>query len=93
MENSFLPYSPGQFAATPLERPSRTVWRKDNSEQLRLITNCDLALYDLESWKNLLGISVQISLFGDGGCNWGEAGTGCSTPHTIIDGIYTHISS
>ncbi|KAF3388108.1 hypothetical protein DPV78_012303 [Talaromyces pinophilus] len=85
---SYLSYSPGQFAATHLERPSRTVWRKDNSEQLRLITNCDLALYDLESWKNLLGISVQISLFGDGGCNWGEAGTGCSTPHTIAQNLH-----
>lgn len=64
---SYLSYSSRQFAPTPLERASRTVWRKDNFEQSRLISDCDLALHDLKSWKNLPGMSVQVSLFGNGG--------------------------
>ncbi|RAO73194.1 uncharacterized protein BHQ10_009206 [Talaromyces amestolkiae] len=60
-------YSSNRFAPTPSERASMTVWREDEFEQSRLISNCDLALHDLESWKGLPGMSVQISLFGDGG--------------------------
>lgn len=64
---SYPSYSSDCFAPTPVERESRRVWREDNFEQSRLISDCDLALHDLKSWKGLPGMSVQISLFGKGG--------------------------
>lgn len=73
-------YSSNRFAPSPAERASRTVWREDEFEQSRLISNCDLALHDLESWKGLPGMSVQISLFGDGGY-----AIGVKLAHTLGD--------
>lgn len=64
---SYPSYSSDRFAPTTLERASRTVWREDDFEQSLLISDCDLALHDLKSREGLPGMSVQISLFGDGG--------------------------
>ncbi|EED12143.1 transferase family protein [Talaromyces stipitatus ATCC 10500] len=65
---SYSSESTAQFAPTPSERVSKKIWRGDNnSEYSRLVSDCPLALSDLKSYEGLPGMSVQVSLFGDGG--------------------------
>jgi hypothetical protein len=57
---SYSSYSSDRFATSPIKRASKIVWREEDFEHSRLISDCDLALHDLKSWKGLSGMSVQL---------------------------------
>ncbi|OKL58267.1 hypothetical protein UA08_06847 [Talaromyces atroroseus] len=61
-------HSSKDFAPLASERASRTTWRGDGFVQSELLSNTALAaLHDMKSYKGLPAMTVQITLFRDGG--------------------------